>query len=163
MFAPQMNLPLYQPTQVPAGVPPVEDRLFEWKDTLQRVVVNISGTAEVVARARKYKGFTGNRYTYGGGERNGVLKTQHYINVQKTWEHIKDLGYDSKVEFVDVLRLLGTDLEYDRYGLVDDTRLLDEALKTFGPRPTVRAMPAMPTTGLAARMRTTVAISYLCT
>ena len=46
--------------------------------------------------------------------------------MQKTWEHIKDLGYDSKVEFVDVLRLLGTDLEYDRYGLVDDTRLLDE-------------------------------------
>lgn len=126
LFAPQMNLPLYQPTQVPAGVPPVEDRLFEWKDTLQRVVMNISGTAEVVARARKYKGFTGNRYTYGGGERNGVSKTQHYINVQKTWEHIKDLGYDSKLEFVDVLRLLGTDLEYDRYGLVDDTRLLDE-------------------------------------
>lgn len=126
MFAPQMNLPLYQPTQVPADVPPVENRLFEWKDTLQRGVVNISGTAEVVAHGRKYKGFTGNRYTYGGGEKNGLSKTQHYINVQKAWEHIRDLGYDSKIEFTDVLRLLGSDLEFDRYGLVDDTRLLDE-------------------------------------
>lgn len=73
-----------------AGVPS-RPALFEWTDTLPPVRNIVLGTAEVVHRNR-YRGLTGNRYSYRGGEKAGVRRAQAYYNVGLEVERMKDSG-----------------------------------------------------------------------
>ncbi len=122
LFSPELELSLYDGNTSAAETLPV--KTFEWTDTLGRAIVNISHAAEVVAR-KKYKGFTGNRYTWGGGERIGQKYATKYFNIQKEWEHYKDLG-GGVIDLFTMLSFLDNRIEYDRYGVMDDTRLVDK-------------------------------------
>ena len=122
LCSPELELSLYNGHDSAADMQPVQT--FEWTDTLSRAITTISHAAEVVAR-KKYKGFTGNRYTWGGGEKIGQKYTTKYFNIQKEWEHYKDLG-GGLIDLFSMLAFLDNHIEYDRYGVMDDTRLVDK-------------------------------------
>ena len=42
---------------------------------------------------RKYRGFTGNRYTYDGGEKTGMRRATYYYNLRQEVDRYKDMGY----------------------------------------------------------------------
>lgn len=102
-----------------------ESEIFEWKDTLQRTIVSTLRTAEVVTHVRKYKGFTGNRYTYGGGENYGQRQSLKFINVEKEIERIKDLGGSGYINLLDLLQYANNRIRYDRYGLINTDNLIE--------------------------------------
>lgn len=97
----EMNLPtpLEDLVAESAAEKPV---VFEWKDTIPRMIPTALGEAKVVAKG-KYRGFTGNRYTWGGGERTGMGRATKYFNVQQEVERMKDMG----LEPMDVFTLMG--------------------------------------------------------
>ena len=65
---------------------------FEWKDTIpMRRITELKG-AEVKVK-RKYRGFTGNRYTYDGGEKTGMRRATYYYNLRQEVDRYKDMGY----------------------------------------------------------------------
>lgn len=130
LFTPELTLNLYDgsdnQTRILLNAHPEAPRTFEWKDTLQKNVINITKTAEVVAKAKqKYKGFTGNRYTWKGGERTGMRKTTKYYDVQKEYERLKDLGRGSKISIFELLSLLDEKVSFDRYDLMDNSSLIE--------------------------------------
>ncbi len=122
LFSPELELSLYNGHDSAKEMQPV--KTFEWTDTLGRAITNITHAAEVVAR-KKYKGFTGNRYTWGGGEKTGKEYATKYFNIQKEWEHYKDLG-GGIIDVFTMLSFLDNHMEYDRYGVMDDSRLVDQ-------------------------------------
>ncbi len=111
-YEPQLQLAPYNREERAAGGRP-QPQTFEWKDTLQHAVRWLSGEAEVTAR-KKYKGFTGNRYTWKGGESTGIRKSAKYINIRKEWEHYKDMGFDPVITIWDLLGFLDNQVSYDR-------------------------------------------------
>ena len=130
-FAPELNLSPYDGTENPwnrvtSSSQSTDDGLFEWKDTLPDFKLSVLGTAEVKAKVKKYKGFTGNKYSWGGGEANGISRTSRYYNIEKELEHFKDLGYGGKMDFFEMLGILNSRVEYDRYNLLDDSRLIEQ-------------------------------------
>lgn len=64
---------------------------FNWKDTIPRFVGSKLGEA-VVIRYNKYKGLTGGRYTYNGGEKFGQRHAISQYNVLMEVEREKDAG-----------------------------------------------------------------------
>lgn len=67
--------------------------LFEWTDTLSRISSTLLKGVEVKAK-RKYHGFTGNRFSYGGGPQHGMKAATKFYNAEWMVEHAKDLGID---------------------------------------------------------------------
>ncbi len=65
--------------------------LFEWNDTIPRYINSTLGEAVVVHR-NKYNGFTGNRYTYNGGEEAGMRNSDVFYNIEEAVERHKDNG-----------------------------------------------------------------------
>lgn len=65
--------------------------LFAWRDTLPHLLSSTLGEAKVVAKG-KYRGFTGNRYTYNGGEESGMKHADIYYNIEREVERLKDRG-----------------------------------------------------------------------
>lgn len=64
--------------------------LFAWRDTIpQRMKFNLG---EAVVKGKKYRGFTGNRYTYNGGEDRLKRHADHFYNIEMEVERIKDKG-----------------------------------------------------------------------
>lgn len=130
-YAPELNLTLYDGADNQArqlhDANPHDSRTFEWKDTIQKTIFTTLHQAEVVAHAKRYHGFTGNRFTWGGGEQNGMRHTTKYYDIQREYERLKDYGAGSKLEVMEVLRMLESDkLEYSRYSDVDQgVRLID--------------------------------------
>ena len=70
-----------------------EPDTFEWKDTIPDRRVTILGEAKVTAKT-KYRGFTGNRYTWLGGEKTGMRRATKYYNIEREVERYKDMGKD---------------------------------------------------------------------
>lgn len=64
--------------------------LFTWKDTIQNKTSYFLG--EAVVKGKKYKGFTGNRYSYNGGEDRLKRHADHFYNIEMEVERIKDKG-----------------------------------------------------------------------
>lgn len=64
---------------------------FEWTDTIPYTIPKMIKEATIVAR-RKYHGFTGNRYTWLGGEKAGQKYGTKFFNIALEVEHAKDLG-----------------------------------------------------------------------
>ncbi|MGM9694227.1 MAG: hypothetical protein ACI3YC_04390 [Alloprevotella sp.] len=88
---------------------------FEWKDTIpMRRITDLKG-AEVKVK-RKYYGFTGNRYTYDGGEKTGMRRATHYYNLRQETDRYKDMGYQPG-ELFSFLSKLEQDAAVDYYML----------------------------------------------
>ena len=86
---------------------------FEWQDTIYRAIPSVTREAEVVAKKRKYKGFTGNRYTWGGGEAHGVRNSLKYLDVQMVWERLKDSGVYAEMYIPTLLNMFEDNLNFD--------------------------------------------------
>lgn len=64
---------------------------FQWKDTIPRTISTVLAEAEVVGKG-KYGGFTGNHYSYKGGEKAGMKYADIYYNIEREVERFKDKG-----------------------------------------------------------------------
>ena len=118
-------------------------RTFVWKDTIPRAISSIKGVAEVVAWKR-YKGFTGNRYTWMGGETYGMKKTSKYIPLQMEYEKKKDAGELGRLELRFFLQMLDRNFEFNSsssFVEVDTTRVGNTLLYQIKQS----TMPAIPT------------------
>lgn len=65
--------------------------LFEWRDTIPETLSTVLAEAEVTGKG-KYGGFTGNRYSYNGGEEAGKRHADYYYNIEREVERLKDRG-----------------------------------------------------------------------
>ena len=86
---------------------------FEWQDTIYRAIPSVTREAEIVAKKRKYKGFTGNRYTWGGGEALGMRNSLKYLDVQMAWERLKDSGVYAEMYIPTLLNMFEDNLNFD--------------------------------------------------
>lgn len=84
----QLETPL--PRLYKAGADTIQD-VFAWKDTITDPHGVVLGTAVVKAK-KKYKGFTGNRFTYNGGEKAGMNQSDEFYNIEVEVERYKDKG-----------------------------------------------------------------------
>lgn len=122
-FAPQPR-PLYandlmlrMPTPIDSALVSTIERnadTFTWKDTLSYSVNHTLGTAEVKAHKR-YKGFTGNRYTWNGGEKHGMENATKYYNIEWAVEELKDRGHDCSENVISTLGYMENALESSQY------------------------------------------------
>lgn len=91
---PELDVSLYTPEA--ANISSTGRRVpdtFEWKDTIPNRRITILGEAKVTVK-NKYRGFTGNRYTWLGGEKTGMRRATKYYNIEREVERYKDLGKD---------------------------------------------------------------------
>lgn len=84
----QLETPL--PRLYKAGADTIQD-VFEWKDTITDPHAVLLGTAVVKAK-KKYKGLTGNRFSYNGGEKAGMNQGDEFYNIEVEVERYKDKG-----------------------------------------------------------------------
>ena len=105
--------------------------MFEWTDTIQRSIISISKAAEVVAKVRKYKGLNGSRYTWGGGEKNGINHTVKYINAIRALEQSRDMGQAQYLRAIDLIQLSSNNVQFDEYGVLD----VENLIETFNQEP----------------------------
>lgn len=82
---------------------------FAWADTIPDLLRYQLGEVKVKAK-RRYKGFTGNRYTYMGGEKAGMRRGKIFINLGREVERYKDAGGDPGY-IMDFLSLLDSRAE----------------------------------------------------
>lgn len=87
----ELDFTLFSPDD--PATPKRKPETFEWTDTLPTIKATTLGEATVVHK-NKYRGFTGNRYTYNGGERTGQKRASKFYNIQREAEHYKDMGYE---------------------------------------------------------------------
>ena len=106
--APELSLKFYSRSEVMKQEHTANT--FQWQDTIQRAITMIKGVAEITAR-RKYHGFTGNRYTWLGGESYRMNVMYKYINIQQEFERLKDSGELSLISWTDLLLKLDKDFE----------------------------------------------------
>lgn len=122
-FAPQprpfyaSDLTLRMPTPVDSAT--IASRMnttdtFEWKDTLSNAVSHTFKEVEIKAH-KKYKGFTGTRYTWNGGEKNGMKKGTKYFNIEWAVEELKDRGHDCQEHIFNTLGYMENALESSQY------------------------------------------------
>ena len=64
---------------------------FEWNDTIPRLVAQDLGEA-VVTHKGEYRGFTGGRYSYRGGEEAGMREGIVFYDIASEVERTKDAG-----------------------------------------------------------------------
>ena len=64
---------------------------FEWEDTIPRLVAQNLGEA-VVTHKGQYRGFTGGRYSYRGGEEAGMREAVVFYDIASEVERTKDAG-----------------------------------------------------------------------
>lgn len=64
---------------------------FEWKDTIPRLVAQNLGEV-VVTHKGQYRGFTGGRYSYRGGEEAGMREAVVFYDIASEVERTKDAG-----------------------------------------------------------------------
>lgn len=91
---PELNVSLYTPGANGTTLTGrSEPEIFEWKDTIPNRRVTMLGEAKVTVK-NKYRGFTGNRYTWLGGEKTGMRRATKYYNIEREVERYKDMGKD---------------------------------------------------------------------
>ena len=89
---PSLVLHLPQPASLHSDTLPAP-ATFAWTDTIPQVVKHSLGEAVVTVK-KKYKGFTGNRYTYNGGELHGQRRATKFYNVLREMERSLDEGLE---------------------------------------------------------------------
>ncbi len=91
-------------TPRPPGTAGIQPETFEWTDTISRIVSTKLPTAKITAK-RKYRGFTGNRYTQNGGEKGGMRQSDTFYNFELEVERYKDAGYrvGNVMDFIELL------------------------------------------------------------
>lgn len=107
-----------------------EEYTFQWKDTIPRIMKYDLSTAEVVVSTKRYHGFTGNRYSWGGGENYGKSKSMKFINIQREFERYKDSGAGTVIYLGDLLRYLDNSINYDRETSVGSEKTISETSTT---------------------------------
>lgn len=85
------ELDLQPRTRTAATAPDYKPATFAWRDTIPRLIATTLGEAKVETKG-KYRGFTGNRYTYNGGEHSGMKHADMYYNIEREVEQLKDRG-----------------------------------------------------------------------
>lgn len=89
------ELTLHQPSPgTTEGLPDSQNaqpETFVWTDTIPRRLPTSLGEAKVEYK-RKYRGFTGNRYTYNGGPQHGMARATKFYNIAQEVERYKDMG-----------------------------------------------------------------------
>lgn len=70
------------------------EQLFAWEDTIPDRRHIFLEQADVVGK-NQYRGFTGNRYSYQGGEKAGMARATLYYNVARETERLKDQGREA--------------------------------------------------------------------
>lgn len=89
---PELDVRLYTPYEAdPNHTLWKEPDTFEWKDTIPTRKATLLGEAKVTIK-NKYRGFTGGRYTWGGGEKAGMRVATKYYNIEREVERYKDMG-----------------------------------------------------------------------
>lgn len=83
---------------------------FVWADTIPRTLSKALPTAVVVHR-NKYRGFTGNRYSYYGGKSRVQRAATHYYNIVRETERHRDAGGGLELVW-DVLARLNPKFSY---------------------------------------------------
>lgn len=106
-----------QPAATRNGTARREPLTFEWTDTIPRTLPTMLGEADVKVK-NKYRGFTGNRYTWRGGEKHGMQRATKFYNIEQECEHVKDMGL-APGYINDLLALLESNFEHSRYASVD--------------------------------------------
>lgn len=93
--------------------------VFVWKDTIPRIINSVISEATVTGR-NKYRGFTGNRYTFNGGEEGGMRQCEYFYNIGLETERAKDMGLQPGYIY-DFMAMLDGRNEYDATGAMADT------------------------------------------
>ena len=92
-----------------------EPETFNWTDTIPRTIPTALKEAKVSIKG-KYRGFTGGRYTWNGGEQHGEERAIKYYNVAQVIEQLKDQG-KAVPDLGDLLPMLDDNFNVTRYGL----------------------------------------------
>ena len=92
-----------------------EPETFNWTDTIPRTIPTALKEAKVSIKG-KYRGFTGGRYTWNGGEQHGEERAIKYYNVAQVVEQLKDQGM-AVPDLGDLLPMLDDNFNVTRYGL----------------------------------------------
>ena len=91
-----------------------EPETFAWQDTIPHSLP--TSLSEAVASIKgKYRGFTGGRYTWNGGEQHGEERAIKNYNVAQIVEQLKDEGKPVP-DLGDILPMLDKDFSVTRYG-----------------------------------------------
>lgn len=91
-----------------------EAETFEWEDTIPRYVsLDADITEAVVARKNSYRGLSGGRYSYNGGEKAGMAKADIFYNIEREVEQMKDRG-EQPGTIWKVLARIDSGFDYDR-------------------------------------------------
>lgn len=112
-FSPR-EMALQPPRHLEAEVSDTLVEVFEWEDTIPRIINTSLSEATVVGR-NKYRGFTGNRYTFNGGEEGGMRQSEYFYNIALETERAKDMG-QSPGYIYDFMAWLDGRNEYDATG-----------------------------------------------
>lgn len=89
-----------------------EPNTFIWKDTIPHALPKTLTEAKVVVKG-KYKGFTGGRYTWNGGEKTGQKVAMKYYDIMQISEYLKDHG-EATSDMGDLLPRLNPKLDIYR-------------------------------------------------
>ncbi len=95
-----------------SGVDVTAPDTFAWQDTIPRYVASELHEA-VVTHKNKYRGFTGNRYTWNGGEEAGMRQCDIFYDISREVERCKDSGRDPGY-IMDFLAYLDESASVDR-------------------------------------------------
>ncbi len=91
-----------------------EPETFAWRDTIPHSLPTSLGEA-VASIKGKYRGFTGGRYTWNGGEQHGEERALKYYNVAQIVEQLKDEGKPIP-DLGEFLPMLDNNFVVTRYG-----------------------------------------------
>ena len=103
--------PPFAPTAMAGAAAELPDT-FAWRDTIPRFVASELHEA-VVTHRNRYRGFTGNRYTWNGGEEAGMRQCDIFYDITRAVERCKDSGHDPGY-IMDFLAYLDKSASVDR-------------------------------------------------
>ena len=109
----ELDIRLYAPKASATGSTAEDDQpeTFEWEDTIPRRMPTVLGEAKVTVK-NKYRGFTGTRYSWLGGDKTGMRRATIFYNVVREVERAKDTGQDPG-NIWHFLNLLNQDYQHD--------------------------------------------------
>lgn len=137
-------LPPPAPEAMPEYGP--EPVLFEWTDTIPHMLSTVLAEAQVTGKGR-YGGFTGNRYSYKGGEEAGKRRVDYYFNIEREVERLKDRGRAVGTIWT-LLGELSDKFHFTRG--TEEAGNVREALRTSGEAGVTYSPEARATDGLSA-------------
>lgn len=116
------------PNREGQGVGPEAD-LFEWTDTIQRVIINHELGEAIAVHRNGYRGLVGNRFTYNGGEAAALRRPSFYINVGRENERRKDAGLGDGTIFEIIAEAIDRKIEFVKPEKIDASTTDEEEVK----------------------------------